>query len=372
MNLSALSMHLKQSLGLGTPEDLRALIEYLQNFDLRVRTLGIFPAPPADSETQAIYRLIRELYDLSREIPESDGPPLRFMQQVSSARQEYLRNKHTQARHSPRANKVAAGVAGASVFAAIASLAGAAPDVPTIEVPIPGWLRELTNGEESSSLADDGPDQRARSASTPSASSVSDNGAPVEPGIASVEEAGPETGLQHQSEATIATILDLPSSTSGFATPPVVIFRQTPGTPPAETPSGHEGEPERPSVHTEEPAAQVPVTPPTTPGISHGPGNENGHGNATGKPAEHPGQGAEHGNAGGNQPLPPSAQADDVFANGPSGQGAPGLPDNASDRAEDATVGDKPGSDNGASTPANAAAAVGMENSAGKGKPQDA
>jgi len=150
MKLNALSVQLRESLSVGARDDLRSLVEYLQTFDVRVRALDLFPAPPDNTETQGLYHLIRELYDLSHDIPESSAASLWFEQQVSLARQAFLDGKRRHTNNTKRTNTIAATVAGATVFAAIASVAGATPNIPTIELPVsmPGWLQDLTTGDE--------------------------------------------------------------------------------------------------------------------------------------------------------------------------------------------------------------------------------
>lgn len=132
-------------------DDLRPLVAYLREYDLKVRELGRRPNDvlPAPGEAQALHLVMQRLHRIATDVKPSPQATQGFMKQVALARRKYLAEQRKHASHKARANTVAASIAGASVFAAVASAAGATPFLPTVEVPIPHWLEDLAAHEAS-------------------------------------------------------------------------------------------------------------------------------------------------------------------------------------------------------------------------------
>ena len=133
-------------LGYRPGEDyLRPLIQQLQEYDRLTEANGSGPGKltATRTDTQAIFELIQKLYELAQAEKPADGSRA-FLEQVAVARGKYVAAQRRAQARKRTAGRVAAGVAGASVLAALANAAGATPDLQNVPEPLRQVLEMLT------------------------------------------------------------------------------------------------------------------------------------------------------------------------------------------------------------------------------------
>ena len=133
-------------LGYRPGEDyLRPLIQQLQEYDRLTEANGSGPGKltATRTDTQAIFELIQKLYELAQAEKPADGSRA-FLEQVAVARGKYVAAQRRAEARKRTAGRVAAGVAGASVLAALANAAGATPDLQKVPEPLRQVLEMLT------------------------------------------------------------------------------------------------------------------------------------------------------------------------------------------------------------------------------------
>jgi hypothetical protein len=140
-SLEQVAMLLEGILGYRPGENrLRPLMVALREYDEIVRARGYSPdhVKPASSETQAVFVFIQQLYELGNNSkPAAD--PRRFLEQVAVARREYLERRRRADAMRRTAGRVAAGVAGLTVMAAMAGAAAATSE----RASVPAVVEEL-------------------------------------------------------------------------------------------------------------------------------------------------------------------------------------------------------------------------------------
>ena len=178
---------------LTTDSSVAPVIAYLKDYERLVLERGMAPESlvPAETDVQAIFRLIQDLRGLAVDVPRT-GVRERFMHEVAIARADYLAGKARLAARRSKLNALAAGVAAVCILAGTASIAGAASDLPKITLPVS--LQDIVdaisppngasqNASETAPASPDSPLQRA-------SGGMLNDGAPDIPSISVADQSG--------------------------------------------------------------------------------------------------------------------------------------------------------------------------------------
>ncbi len=147
-----------------------SVVAYLQDYERLVLDRGMSPdgLVPAETDVQAIFRLIQELRGLAVDVPQTSARD-RFMHQVAIARADYLTEKARQSARRNKANGIAAGVAAVCILAATASVAGATSGLPKVTLPFS--LHDIVDSISPAKSSDSGPSDAAPASLPPPAAS---------------------------------------------------------------------------------------------------------------------------------------------------------------------------------------------------------
>ncbi|HEX5369660.1 MAG TPA: hypothetical protein VFY10_09640, partial [Dehalococcoidia bacterium] len=152
---------------LTTDSSAAPMVAYLQDYEHLVLERGLSPESivPAETDVQAIFRLIQDLRSLAVEVPQRNARD-RFLRQVAIARADYLARQARTAARMSRANSVAAAVAAACILAATASVAGATSGLPKVTLPVS--LQEIVDSISSINPMDQSSSDAAPASTMPS------------------------------------------------------------------------------------------------------------------------------------------------------------------------------------------------------------
>ena len=144
-NFEQIASQLEGILGYRPGEEyLRPLIRQLEEYDRLMEANGSAPGrlTSTRTDTQAIFELIQKLYELAQAEKPADGSKA-FLEQVAIARGKYVTDQRRSKARKRAAGRIAAGIAGASVMAALANAAGATPDLENLPEPVRHVLEML-------------------------------------------------------------------------------------------------------------------------------------------------------------------------------------------------------------------------------------